>query len=115
MVIESRRAGIYHSGMPSEDGKALRREYAGLYEQVEAILFRHDPAGINFGENRDEYDPEVSTILPRVVRATSHDEVQQIVREEFEHWFGSDSIMREESFEVIAAEVFEAVVSHRST
>jgi hypothetical protein len=45
----------------------------------------------------------------RAVRATSHDEVQQIVREEFEHWFGPDSIMREESLEVIAAEVFEAV------
>jgi hypothetical protein len=100
--------------MPSEDGKALRREDAGLYEQVEAILFRYDPAGINFGENTDEYDPEVSTILPRLVRATSHDEVQQIVREEFEHWFGPDSIMREDSLEVIAAEVFEAVVSHRS-
>jgi hypothetical protein len=49
--------------MSSEDRKAPRREYAGLYEEVEAILFRHDPAGINFGENTDEYDPEVSTIL----------------------------------------------------
>lgn len=101
--------------MSSEDRKAPRREYGGLYEEVEAILFRHDPVGINFGENTDEYDPEVSTILPRVVRATSQDEVQRIVREEFEHWFGPDIIMRGESSEVIAAEIFEAVVNHRSS
>jgi hypothetical protein len=113
-VSEGRRAGIYHAGMPSEDREALRREYAGLYEQVEAILFRYDQAEINFGENTDEYDPEVSTILPRIARATSQDEVHQIVREEFEHWFGPDFIMREESFEAIAAEAFEAVMSHRS-
>lgn len=100
--------------MSSEDERALRREYAGLYEEVEAILFRHDPAGINFGENTDEYDPEVSTILPRVVRAASQDEVQKIDREEFEHWFEPDITIRGESFEVIAAEVFEAVVNHRS-
>jgi hypothetical protein len=100
--------------MPSEDSRALRREYAGLYEEVEAILFRHDPVGINFAENTDEYDPEVSTILPRVVRAASQDEVQEIVREEFKRWFGPDTTMREASLEVIAAEVFEAVVNRRS-
>jgi hypothetical protein len=55
----------------------------------------------------------VSTILPRVVRANSQDEVQQIVREEFEYWFGPDTTTREASLEVIAAEVFEAVVNRR--
>ena len=29
---------------------------------VEALLFRHDPIGINFGENTDEYRPEAETI-----------------------------------------------------
>jgi hypothetical protein len=54
------------------------------------------------------------TILPRVVRATSQDEVHKIIREEFERWFGPNVTMREESFDVIAAEVFEAVVNHQS-
>jgi hypothetical protein len=98
--------------MSREDRKAVRRKYAGLYEEVEAILFRHDPIGINFEVNTDEYDPEVSTILPRAVRATSQDEVRQIIREEFEHWFGPTTV-REESFEPIAAEVYEAVMNYR--
>ena len=100
--------------MPGEDREALRRKYAGLYEEVESILFRHDPVGINFEDNTDEYAPEVSTILPKVVRATSRDEVQQVVRDEFERWFGPSTTFREETFEPIAAEVFEAVLKHRS-
>lgn len=100
--------------MPDEDKKALRRKYAGLYEEVEAILFRYDPAGINLEENRDEYDPEVSTILPRAWRAASHDEVQRIMREEFERWLGPGINIRTEFYEPIAAEVFKAVLRYRS-
>jgi hypothetical protein len=64
-------SGIYDSGMQDGNRKALRRRYAGLYREVEAILFRYDPVGIKFEENTppDEYDPEVSTILPRAWRA----------------------------------------------
>jgi hypothetical protein len=100
--------------MPTDDRNALRRQYAGLYEEVESILFRHDPVGINFEENADEYDPEVSAILPKILSAQSPDEVQQIVRDEFEHWFGPDTTFREESFEPIGAEVFEAVLRYRA-
>jgi len=67
-----------YSGTPDENRKALRRRYAGLYREVEAILFRYDPVGISFEENTapEEYDPEVSTILPGAWRAASQDEVQ---------------------------------------
>jgi hypothetical protein len=101
--------------MPSEDRKALRRKYAGLYEEVESILFRHDPASVNFEVNTDEYDPEVETILPKVVRATSRDEVEQVVRDEIQRWFGLDTPLRQETFEPIAAEGFEAVLRYRSS
>ena len=64
--------------------KALYRE---LYTEVEEILFRNDPMGINFEDNTDEYDPEVDTILPRLKQAKSEKDVQDIVYEEFVRWF----------------------------
>jgi hypothetical protein len=38
----------------------------------------------------DEYDAEVSTILPRVAAAESVEEATVIVHEEFSRWFGAD-------------------------
>jgi len=70
----------------------LRQNYKGLYSKVEEILFRHDPIGINLVENTDEYDPEVSTILPRLKEANSGNDVLNIVLEEFSRWFGADII-----------------------
>ena len=62
-----------------------------LYGEVLALLFRHDPIGLNFGVNADEYDPEVRTILPRLHEATSVDDVCRIVHEEFVRWFDCDA------------------------
>jgi len=49
--------------------QALRRHYPVLFDEVSSILFRHDPIGINFETNTDEYEPEVGTILPRLKEA----------------------------------------------
>jgi hypothetical protein len=54
-----------------EERKALSGTYKRLFTEVSAILFRHDPIGINFEGNTDEYDPEAGTILPRL-RPDSH-------------------------------------------
>lgn len=75
----------------------LRQNYKRLYSKVEEILFRHDPMGINLGENTDEYDPEVSTILPRLKEAKSETDVHAILYEEFVHWFGADTVGNEDS------------------
>lgn len=46
-----------------ENRRRLRAEYGELFDSMAALLFRHDPIGINFdGENTDEYEPEVETI-----------------------------------------------------
>jgi len=39
------------------------------------------------GSPAGEYEPEVSTILPRLREATGPDDVLRIVNEEFEKWF----------------------------
>lgn len=73
----------------------LTENYQDLYSKIEEILFRHDPIGINLVENADEYDPEVSTILPRLKEAKSENDVLNIVCEEFGRWFGADLINKD--------------------
>jgi hypothetical protein len=72
------------------ENKQLRTEYGNLFDAVAEILFRHDPIGINFESNRDEYEPEVRTILPRLKTCQSSEDVATVAFEEFERWFGSD-------------------------
>jgi hypothetical protein len=65
----------------------LKREYAERYAKLSALLFEADPIGINFGDNTDEYEPEVGTILPRLSTCHSIGDVAQVIYEEFVRWF----------------------------
>ena len=66
----------------------IKSEYGRLLDVVCEILFRHDPIGINFEDNTDEYEPEVETILPRLRGCSSSDEALTVIHEEFQKWFG---------------------------
>lgn len=66
-----------------EDRKRLKGAYKALFEEASAILFRHDPIGLDFETNFDEYDPEARTILPRLAACGSAQDVQRVVHEEF--------------------------------
>ena len=70
--------------------KKLKGDYKVLFEETSAILFRHDPIGLDFETNIDEYDPEARTILPRLPSCSSAEDVTQIVHEEFVRWFDRD-------------------------
>src|ERR1700722_5328594 len=69
-----------------EARRRLKEEYGQLFESVAALLFRHDPVGINFDTNTDEYEPEVGSILPRLRTCNSADEARGVVYEEFVRW-----------------------------
>ncbi|MCL2310520.1 MAG: hypothetical protein FWC42_09705 [Proteobacteria bacterium] len=86
----------------------LRQRYGVLFEKVSAILFEADPMGINFVSNTDEYEPETSTIIPRLVQASSVWDVEVIVREEFCRWFGLDELGTREHFRPIAEKIWDA-------
>ncbi|MEQ1762482.1 MAG: hypothetical protein ABL984_04965 [Pyrinomonadaceae bacterium] len=77
-TLEQRRARKAH----------IKSEYGRLFDVVCEILFRHDPIGINFEDNTDEYEPEVETILPRLRGCSSSDEALNVIHEEFQKWFG---------------------------
>jgi hypothetical protein len=70
---------------------ALEAVYGSLYVDVSRLLREADPMHlITLGAPDDEYDPEVSTILPRLREAHSAVDVQRIVYEEFVRWFDAD-------------------------
>jgi hypothetical protein len=86
----------------------IKRRYGRLFDTTAEILFRHDPIGINFKDNTDEYDPEVGTILPRLESAASENKALQIIHEEFIKWFDVDIAGPKESYESSANEIWAA-------
>lgn len=70
--------------------EAVRQRQPGLFAAVSEAMFRHDPIGINFGDNTDEYDPEAGTVIPRLSGCGSAEDVEKVLREEFSRWFGAD-------------------------
>lgn len=66
-----------------QERKRLREEYGDLFDATAALLFRHDPAGINFEVNPDEYQSEAGSILPRLRACQSAADLCRVVHEEF--------------------------------
>lgn len=91
-----------------QERQRLKREYRELYDEVLEILFRNDPIGINFEINIDEYEPEVSTILPRLKEARSPEDLQKIIHQEFVRWFDADIAGSRAKYARIAREVWDA-------
>jgi hypothetical protein len=90
-----------------EERRRLRAEYGELYGSTAALLYRHDPAGINFEINPDEYEPEVGTILPRLRGCTCSDDVLRVVHEEFVRWFDTGTAGPPERYGEIASEIWQ--------
>ena len=75
---------------------------------VEDVLRRHDPIElISIGAPRDEYDPEVGTILPRLKEASSARDVQHVLHEEFTKWFSAEMAGPNESYAAAAQELWQ--------
>ena len=77
-----------------------------LVTQVEELLFRHDPIGINFEENTDEYRAEAQTIVMRLPEAAGVDDLRRITHEEFARWFSAQIAGPPERYAVIALEIW---------
>jgi len=91
-----------------EERKRLSSSCKLLLNEVSAILFRHDPIGISFEDNIDEYDPEAGTILPRLRSGLSAEETTVIVHEELFRWFERETAGSPERYSAIAAEILMA-------
>ena len=95
-----------------ESRRRIKAEYGELLDSVAALLYRHDPVGINFEVNTDEYQSEAETILPRLRGCHSADDVVQVIHAEFVRWFDSDIAGPPEHYKEIASEVWQLWRGH---
>jgi hypothetical protein len=86
-----------------------RLQYKNLHSGLTALLYRHDPISLAAaGAPKDEYEPEVSTIIPRLKNANSAEDVRRIVHEEFLHWFdGEKTAGPESAYTAIAQDIWD--------
>ena len=82
-----------------------------LLAAVTLTLFEHDPVGINFECNSDEYEPEAKTIITRLNYSMSADEVLVIVYEEFCYWFGDEVAGPIEKYSLISTDIHQLLFS----
>ncbi|HEY6947113.1 MAG TPA: hypothetical protein VI431_18385 [Candidatus Acidoferrum sp.] len=94
-----------------ENRRRLKAEYGALLDSISAVLYRHDPIGINFEVNPDEYETEAETILPRLSSCRSREDVHKVVHEEFVRWFDS-SAGSQERYKEIASEIWQLWQKH---
>ncbi|HXH94462.1 MAG TPA: hypothetical protein VNN25_22990 [Thermoanaerobaculia bacterium] len=97
------------------DRKRLKSEYSALFEDLSALLYQVDPARLNFGINPDEYEPEAGTILPRVMELETASEIESVIREELERWFGGGTRIEKATYEDLGAEVLALLNRYRSS
>jgi hypothetical protein len=95
-----------------EERRELRVEYGELYGSTATLLYRHDPVGINFEINPDEYEPEVGTILPRLHGCKCSDDVLRVVHEEFVRWFEASNAGPPERYTQVASEIWQLWQEH---
>lgn len=86
----------------------LSGSYKRAFEEISAILFLHDPIGINFDDNTDEYDAEAGTIISRLRSDMSVDDATAVVHEEFVRWFSRVDAGPRSKYAEVAAEILDA-------
>ena len=97
-----------------ESRRRLRAEYGELFDEIAALLFQHDPIGINYDHNTDEYEIETETILPRLSSCRSADDVLQVVHEEFVRWFDPVIAGPRERYAELSREIWRISLQYRS-
>lgn len=84
----------------------VNRKSPELFERLRRCFFQHDPMGIGFETNTDEYDPEVGTILPRLPQCKSEVDVLEVVHQEFVQWFDADTAGPKSEYQSVSTEVW---------
>lgn len=85
----------------------LRADYQSARTDLLRILGASDPMGIG-SEEPEEYDLEVSLILPRLRKASSPADVGPILHEVFTHCFGAPPAEDIARYDSMSAAVWDA-------
>jgi RPA family protein len=82
------------------------KEYENLLKAITEILSRHDPVGISFREIDNKYEPEAKTILRKLDRCYSVEDVAKMVHQDFKSWFSPEIAGEAENYQKIAEEIW---------
>jgi hypothetical protein len=69
-------------------------------------MFKHNPIGLDFETNIDEYDPEARTVIPRLRECASAGDVQRVLHEQFCRWFSPELAGPAEAYRAMAEELW---------
>lgn len=83
-------AAIVRGRNDRDERRRLVARFEHLVSAIEALLFEHDPIGINFGDNADEYRSEAEVLVLHRGRVASVDDLSAIVHQVFVEWFDAD-------------------------
>ncbi len=61
--------------------KQLGDEYVAAFSRLSSVLFAEDPAGVNYDDNTDEYDPEALMIVVRLHYCSGPKDVVRVIKE----------------------------------
>ncbi len=81
-------------------------EYENLRNSITKIFAKYDPIGIAYESNPDEYDLEAKTILRKLDRCNSVNDVTNIVYQDFKSWFFPDVIGERNNYIKISDEIW---------
>ncbi len=97
------------------DNKQARQRYTKLCETVSDLIRQDDPLElVAMGFPKNEYDVEVTRILPRLKNAKGAEDVRSIIHEEFVHWF-ADSAGPPERYDALGEQIWDAWKDFRET
>ncbi len=90
-----------------ENAKILKEEYRRLHSALREIVNKEDPIGlIGMGAPADEYDPEISAILPKIKECKSVESLQTMIHAVFVKWFDKETASPRGRYRSIAEQVF---------
>lgn len=94
----------------------MTSRYRALVAAVERAINEADPIGLLENDApKDEYSPEVGTIVPRISTAQTPDEVTDVLHEEFSRWFGEGTAGPRDGYEAAARRIWDALLEYRTT
>lgn len=91
---EKRKRNSDRAFLRELDLDSVKNQYGERFEELRAIINRHDPIVLldEEGTPKDEYDPEVKTLIVQIDSNMSEKELHDRVFAEFRHWFGGESV-----------------------
>ena len=94
----------------------MDKQYQVLVTAIERAINEADPIGLlEIGAPKDEYSPEIGTILPRIANAQQLDDVTDLLHEEFLRWFGEGTAGPRDAYEAPARLIWDALLEYRKT